>query len=59
MSASLVDNMSTDFAPDKFSDEYQEQLRQLIAASWRRRARTRRRPSARSRRRHPTPTSSI
>ena len=37
MSASLVDNMSTDFAPDKFSDEYQEQLRQLIAASWRRR----------------------
>ena len=32
MSASLVDNMSTEFAPDKFSDEYQEQLRQLIAA---------------------------
>jgi DNA end-binding protein Ku len=32
MSASLVDNMSTDFSPDKFSDEYQEQLRQLIAA---------------------------
>jgi DNA end-binding protein Ku len=32
MSASLVDNMSTDFAPEKFSDEYQEQLRQLIAA---------------------------
>src|SRR5215213_6124480 len=32
MSVSLVDNMSTDFAPDKFSDEYQEQLRQLIAA---------------------------
>src|SRR5215213_10179110 len=32
LSASLVDNMSTDFAPDKFSDEYQEQLRQLIAA---------------------------
>jgi DNA end-binding protein Ku len=32
MSASLVDNMSTDFTPDKFSDEYQEQLRQLIAA---------------------------
>ena len=24
--------MSTDFAPDKFSDEYQEHLRQLIAA---------------------------
>ena len=32
MSASLVDNMATDFAPDKFSDEYQEQLRTLIAA---------------------------
>src|SRR5215213_3954008 len=32
LSASLVDNMSTDFAPDKFSDEYQEQMRQLIAA---------------------------
>jgi DNA end-binding protein Ku len=32
MSASLVDNMSNDFAPDKFSDDYQEQLRQLIAA---------------------------
>jgi DNA end-binding protein Ku len=32
MSASLVDNMSTDFSPDKFSDDYQEQLRQLIAA---------------------------
>jgi DNA end-binding protein Ku len=32
MSSSLVDNMSTDFAPDKFSDDYQEQLRQLIAA---------------------------
>jgi DNA end-binding protein Ku len=32
MSASLVESMSTDFAPDKFSDEYQEQLRQLIAA---------------------------
>src|SRR5215213_9295548 len=32
MSASLADNLSTDFAPDKFSDEYQEQLRQLIAA---------------------------
>src|ERR671910_1447851 len=32
MSASLVDNMATDFAPEKFSDEYQDQLRQLIAA---------------------------
>jgi DNA end-binding protein Ku len=32
MSASLVDNMATDFAPDKFSDDYQEQLRKLIAA---------------------------
>ena len=32
MSASLVDNMATDFAPDKFGDEYQDQLRKLIAA---------------------------
>ncbi len=32
MSSSLVENLSTDFAPDKFSDEYQEQLRELIAA---------------------------
>ena len=32
MASSLVDNMATDFAPDKFSDEYQDQLRQLIAA---------------------------
>jgi DNA end-binding protein Ku len=32
MASSLIDNMSTDFAPDKFSDEYQDQLRQLIAA---------------------------
>ncbi|HEY6685127.1 MAG TPA: Ku protein, partial [Propionibacteriaceae bacterium] len=32
MAQSLVDNMSTDFNPQKFSDEYQEQLRQLIAA---------------------------
>jgi DNA end-binding protein Ku len=32
MAQSLVDNMSTDFNPEKFSDEYQEQLRQLIAA---------------------------
>ena len=32
MASSLVDNMAADFAPDKFSDEYQDQLRQLIAA---------------------------
>ena len=32
MASSLVDNMSTDFSPDKFSDEYQDQLRKLIAA---------------------------
>jgi DNA end-binding protein Ku len=32
MASSLVDNMSTDFAPDKFSDEYQDQLKKLIAA---------------------------
>src|SRR6187200_3586654 len=32
MASSLVDNMSTDFSPDTFSDEYQDQLRQLIAA---------------------------
>ena len=32
MASSLIDNMSTDFTPDKFSDEYQDQLRQLIAA---------------------------
>ena len=32
MASSLVDNLSTDFAPDKFSDEYQAQLRELIAA---------------------------
>ena len=32
MASSLVENMSTDFAPDKFSDDYQEQLRELIAA---------------------------
>ena len=32
MASSLVDNLSADFAPDKFSDEYQEQLRELIAA---------------------------
>jgi DNA end-binding protein Ku len=32
MASSLIDNMSANFAPDKFSDEYQDQLRQLIAA---------------------------
>lgn len=32
MASSLVTNMSTDFAPDKFSDDYQHQLRELIAA---------------------------
>ncbi len=32
MASSLIDNMSADFTPDKFSDEYQDQLRQLIAA---------------------------
>ena len=32
MSSSLVENLSADFAPDKFTDEYQEQLRELIAA---------------------------
>jgi len=32
MASSLVDNMATDFSPDNFSDEYQDQLRQLIAA---------------------------
>jgi DNA end-binding protein Ku len=32
MAMSLVDNMATDFSPEKFSDEYQDQLRQLIAA---------------------------
>jgi DNA end-binding protein Ku len=32
MSASLVDNMATDFAPEKFGDEYQDQLKKLIAA---------------------------
>ena len=32
MAMSLVDNMAGDFNPEKFSDEYQDQLRQLIAA---------------------------
>jgi DNA end-binding protein Ku len=32
MSAALVDSFSDDFHPDRFTDEYQEQLRQLIEA---------------------------
>lgn len=32
MAASLVENMSADFAPDKFNDDYQAQLKELIAA---------------------------
>jgi DNA end-binding protein Ku len=32
MASSLIDNMAASFTPDKFSDEYQDQLRQLIAA---------------------------
>jgi DNA end-binding protein Ku len=32
MASSLIDNMAAAFTPDKFSDEYQDQLRQLIAA---------------------------
>jgi len=32
MAGSLIDNMSTDFSPDRFSDDYAEQLRTLIAA---------------------------
>jgi DNA end-binding protein Ku len=32
MSEQLVDSYSTDFSPDKFSDDYQDELRQLIAA---------------------------
>jgi len=32
MSRSLVKSFETDFAPDKFTDEYQEQLRELIEA---------------------------
>ena len=32
MASSLVDNMAGDFAPDKFSDDYQDQLKKLIAA---------------------------
>ena len=32
MSAALVDSMAADFEPDQFTDDYQEQLRQLIEA---------------------------
>ncbi|MEO6472183.1 MAG: Ku protein [Aeromicrobium sp.] len=32
MSASLVDSLSDDFEPERFTDDYQEQLRQLIEA---------------------------
>lgn len=32
MSASLVDSFAADFAPEKFTDDYQEQLRELINA---------------------------
>jgi DNA end-binding protein Ku len=32
MSAALVDSMAADFEPDQFTDEYQQQLRQLIEA---------------------------
>jgi DNA end-binding protein Ku len=32
MAASLVENMSSDFAPESFTDDYQEQLRTLVAA---------------------------
>ena len=32
MASSLVENMSADFSPDRFTDDYQEQLRTLVAA---------------------------
>jgi DNA end-binding protein Ku len=32
MSEQLVDSYATDFSPEKFSDDYQDELRQLIAA---------------------------
>ncbi len=32
MSEQLVDSYATDFSPDKFSDDYQDELRQLIEA---------------------------
>jgi DNA end-binding protein Ku len=35
MSEQLVESFSTDFSPDKFSDDYQDELKQLIAAKLR------------------------
>jgi DNA end-binding protein Ku len=35
MSSALVDSFATDFSPEKFTDDYQEQLRQLIEAKLR------------------------
>jgi len=32
MSSSLVESMSTDFDPDRYTDEYQAELQQLIDA---------------------------
>jgi DNA end-binding protein Ku len=32
MSSALVDSFAADFEPDKFSDDYQDQLRELIEA---------------------------
>jgi DNA end-binding protein Ku len=32
MSQQLVDSYATDFSPEKFSDDYQDQLRKLIEA---------------------------
>jgi DNA end-binding protein Ku len=32
MSEQLVDSFATDFSPEKFSDDYQEELRELIEA---------------------------
>jgi DNA end-binding protein Ku len=32
MASSLVENMSADFSPERFTDDYQEQLRTLVAA---------------------------
>ncbi len=36
MSAALVDSFAADFSPEKFTDDYQEELRQLIEAKLRR-----------------------
>lgn len=35
MSSALVDSFAADFSPEKFTDDYQEQLRQLIATKLR------------------------